>query len=465
VNALEGRLRAELRAESELIGPQSIPRLDLPGRQGRRVALPRAGGRRRWPVWGAPLAAAAAVLAIVAGTLTAIRMTSGTSAQPPATSASSARLPAYYAVTVSGDVVSYTSGGTQYGSSVLGRSIQIRATATGKLVATVSPPAPYNNFPVLTGTADGRTFVFGAERYWGFRGARNPLTGALDPAAPLKFVLLRVGPDGRAHWSELVVPLTVLPGEQPSIALSPDGTKLAVAYGGGGQDAVLRVVPLGSGVAQGWLWPRVPWTPLIQGQGTWTADGRTLVLQQWAVSRSVGGKPPASGTPAGTTAVRIIDTSASAGMGRLLTLRGPAGLSAPWQPFITADGSKLIATTGTGSRAPLTGGEATGEFAVYSTRDGALIRTQARWTWGQSRPGSRPARGPQGPRPAVAWSDPSGSKLLVILPHDGVNRLAVLTGSSVALTGGDLLPGPPGAYAALQSALLGVTGIPSAMTW
>jgi hypothetical protein len=464
VNALEGRLRAELQAESELIRPQSIPGLNLPGRHGRRGTIPRAGGRRRWPVWGAPLAAAAAVLAIVAGTLAAIRMTSGTSAQPPAPG-TSYRLPAYYAVTVSGDVVSYASGGTQYASSVLGRSIQIRATATGKLVATVSPPAPYNNFPVLTGTADGRTFVFGAERYWGFRGVKNPLTGALDPAAPLRFVLLRIGPDGRAHWSALSVPLTVLPGQQPSIALSPDGTKLAVAYGGGGQDAVLRVFPLGSGVAQGWLWPRVPWTPLIQGQGTWTADGRTLVLQQWAVSRSVDGKPPASGTPPGTTAVRIIDTSASAvaaGMGRLLTLRGPAGLSAPWQPFITPDGSKLIATTGTGSRALLAGGgEAAGEFAVYSTRDGALIRIQARWTWSQS----RPARGPQGPMPAVAWSDPSGSKLLVILPHDGVNRLAVLTGSSVALTGGDLLPGPPGAYAALQSALLGVTGIPSAMTW
>ncbi len=467
MNALEGRLRAELQAESELIRPQSIPGLNLPGRHGRRGTIPRAGGRRRWPVWGAPLAASAAVLAIVAGTLAAIRMTSGTSAQPPATSASSARLPAYYAVTVSGDVVSYTSGGTQYGSSVLGRSIQIRATATGNLVATVSPPAPYNNFPVLTGTADGRTFVFGAERYWGFRGVKNPLTGALDPAAPLRFVLLRIGPDGRAHWSALSVPLTVLPGQQPSIALSPDGTKLAVAYGGGGQDAVLRVFPLGSGVAQGWLWPRVPWTPLIQGQGTWTADGRTLVVQQWAVSRDTSGKPPASGTPAGTTAVRIIDTSISAGtagtagMGRLLTLRGPAGLSAPWQPFLTPDGSTLIATTGTGSRARLTGGEATGEFAVYSTRDGALIRTQARWTWSQS----RPARGPQGPMPAVAWSDPSGSKLLVILPRDGVNRLAVLAGGGVTQTGGDLLPGSPGGYGVLQDALLGVAGVPSSMTW
>lgn len=101
----------------------------------------------------------------------------------------------------------------------------------------------------------------------------------------------------------------------------------------------------------------------------------------------------------------------------------------------------------------------------YSTRDGALIRTQARWTWSQSRPASRPAGGPLGPMPAVAWSDDSGSKLLVLLPRDGVNRLAVLADGSVTLIGGDLLPGSPGAYAALQSALLGVSCVPSHMAW
>ncbi|SRR6266568_2706859 len=199
--------------------------------------------------------------------------------------------------------------------------------------------------------------------------------------------------------SELIRPQSIpglnLPGRHGRRGAIPRAGGRAVAYGGGGQDAVLRVFPLGSGVAQGWLWPRVPWTPLIQGQGTWTADRRTLVLQQWDVSRDVGGKPPASDTPAGTTAVRIIDTSASAGtagMGRPLTLRGPAGLSAPWQPFLTPDGSTLIATTGTGSR-------------------------------------------------------------------------ALLAGGGVTLTGGDLLPGSPGGYGVLQDALLGVTGVPSSMTW
>lgn len=75
------------------------------------------------------------------------------------------RLPPYYASTVEGSVVRYVWKGSQDGSTVLGRYIKVRATATGKLVTTISPPKPYNNFILLTGTADGRTFIFGAERY------------------------------------------------------------------------------------------------------------------------------------------------------------------------------------------------------------------------------------------------------------------------------------------------------------
>ena len=48
----------------------------------------------------------------------------------------------------------------------MGRSVKLRATVTGKLLATVSPPKPYNNFSLLTAAANGRMFVFGAMRYW-----------------------------------------------------------------------------------------------------------------------------------------------------------------------------------------------------------------------------------------------------------------------------------------------------------
>ena len=65
----------------------------------------------------------------------------------------------------------------------------------------------------------------------------------------------------------------------------------------------------------------------------------------------------------------------------------------------------------------------------------------------------------------MAWSDPSGSELLVLLPRDGLNRLAVLTGGQVVLAGGGLLPGSPGARAALQDALQDVSAVPPHMTW
>jgi len=345
---------------------------------------------------------------------------------------------------------------------VLGRAIQIRATATGSLVATVSPPAPYNDFAVLTGTPDGRTFVFGAERYWGFRGVRSPLTGSLDPSAPLSFVLLRVTPDGQARWSVLSLPVSIRPGQQPSIALAPDGSRLAVAYGGGGADAILRVITLPTGQSRDWRWPHASWTPLLQGQGAWTADGHTVVLEQWDVVRGAGSLILPYSAPGATTTVWLVGTAAPDGAtspGRPLILHAPPGRIGPGFPFITPDGSELISATNT--RVVSLVSPAQGEFAVYSARTGTLIRTLGPWTWHPA----RPAAAGGGPAPEVAWSDSSGSELLVLLPRDGLNRLAVLTGGRVVLTGGDLLPGSPGAYASLQNALQDVAAVPPHMTW
>jgi hypothetical protein len=457
VNALEGRLRAELRAESELIRPEGIPPLSLPGRNGRRATRPLARDRRRWPGWLTPLAAAAAVLAVVAGALTVTRVTADGPPQRPAAETPYSRLPSYYAVTVIGNVVSYTSGGSQYVSQVPGRSVQIRVTAT------VRPPGPYNDFAVMSGTADGRTFVLGAERYWGFRGAKSPLTGALDQAAPLRFVVLHVTPGGGVRQSGLSLPFAVRPGQQPSIALSPDGARLAVAYGGGGQTAIVRVITLATGQVREWRWPHASWTPLIRGQGSWTASGRTLAIQQWYVARGAAGKTPVAGAQEGTTLVRLVDTTTTAATtpGKLLTLRAPAGLSAPWGAFITPDGAELVATTQTDPRSALSAGRSTGEFAAYSARTGALVRTLSRWTWTR---GQRLAVDQFG-APAVAWSDPSGSRLLVLQPRDGANRLGVLGGGRVVLTGDDLLPGRPEAYARLQAALPDLAGVPPHLTW
>lgn len=77
----------------------------------------------------------------------------------------------------------------------------------------------------------------------------------------------------------------------------------------------------------------------------------------------------------------------------------------------------------------------------------------------------RALRGARFPAPEVAWSDPTGSKLLVLQPLDGLNRLGILAGGRVLLAGSDLLPGQPAAYAGLQGALPGATAVPPHMTW
>lgn len=449
MNTLEGRLTAELRAESELITPESIPALSLPVRnRGPRLL------RGRLPGWLTPLAAAAAVLAIVAGALTLPRVISSGAAPRPGTSG--ARLPRYYAVAVSGNVVTYSRGNYTYASEVLGATVQIRVTGTGRLVTTVRPAPSYSDFMVLTATPDGATFVFGAERYWGFHGTGNPLTGALDTAAPVRFTMLRITPDGHAHLSALSVPVTILPGQQPSIALSPDGTKLAVAYGGAGQPALLRIVTLATGQMSQWQWPRVSWTPQLQGIGTWTADGRTLLLQQSDVVRGEDTKLPMRDS---TASVWLVPTDTPGNPGTQLDLHAPAGQQRPDQPYLTPDGSELLATAGTGTDGVPPRGRSSGEIAVYSARTGALIRTLAPWTWSVAG-----AHGNPFPMPDIAWSDPAGSRLLVLLPHDGLNRLAEISGGGLTLTGG-LLPGNPAAYADLQAALLGGSSVPPHMTW
>jgi hypothetical protein len=53
----------------------------------------------------------------------------------------------------------------------------------------------------------------------------------------------------------------------------------------------------------------------------------------------------------------------------------------------------------------------------------------------------------------------------VLQPHDGAIRLGVLAGGRLVLTGDDLLPGRPEAYARLQAAMADLSGVPAHMTW
>jgi hypothetical protein len=233
---VEDQLRAAGRAVSDQV--RDLPELDLrPERAARRG---RARGFRRWPGagrWLIPMAAAAAVVA-VAGTLVAVknppRVTPATSASPshsaqPAVTAAPVdpeALPRYFVALNGFESFGPPSAPGQSGPAkpLRADSVIVGETLTGERLATISPPAG-STFAGVTGAADDRTFVLDSVRLAG------GLPGTLQPTQPRTWYLLRIRPGATP-----VQTLTPLRFPLPSgadvngIALSPDGTKLAVFY-------------------------------------------------------------------------------------------------------------------------------------------------------------------------------------------------------------------------------------------
>jgi hypothetical protein len=417
VTPLEAQLSSELKAESELVEPGSIPSLQLPGPALRSLGGPRRVrlrrlSPRRWPAWATALAAAAAVLAVIAGALTVAHAISAAGPAEPVSPALYSGVPPYYAYAVSGNIYSTPKSS----ESVIARYVKVRSTASGKLLTTVRPPAPYDAFEGFTGSASDRTFVFAAQWYQHPKQTGTPRIYKLDQKTPLKFMILRITPGGRPQLSPLSLPVKLTEGEAPTFALSPDGTRLAVAYGGSGQPAVVQVITLATGQLHQWVSPKPAATPVLTGIGAWTADGRTLVLGQEVIARNgIISTIPAR--------VRLLDTAApGTDLGtasKLITLRG-AGLIS-W-PFTTPDGTSLISETGRPFKFSQT--TASGALGVFSPRTGALLRTEARW----HRHLGQNDRIGAGFTQAVLWSNFSGSRLVVETPHGNANGIGFLSG-------------------------------------
>jgi hypothetical protein len=427
---LEDRLSVEMTAESELIEPASIPALRLPAQGPGPLSRSRRRGPLRWPAWMTALAAAAAVTAVIVGIFAIADTVSRPGPKPPATGGVSySGIPPYYAYAVQGNTFSRTVHGTQYGDSVIARYVKIRATASGKVVATVSPPAPYNAFESFTGAASDRTFVFAAQRdTYGKTGNERYKQ---DQKTPLKFMILRITPSGHPQFSALSLSETLTAAQQPTLALSPDGTRLAVAYGGSGKTAVVQVITLATGQMRQWVSPRPAGTPVLTGLGDWTSDGRVLAVGQMVIE-------PSGVIRSGPMQMRLIDTAApgtNLAASKLVTLHGARGFSS----FITPDGTKLIGGYG-GIPGRPGGTTESGALGVYSVRTGALLRVVARWQLHGRRALFSRAR------QMVAWSNLSGSRLIVEVPHGKLAEVGFLTG-------GKFTPLPHVALAALLTAM------------
>ena len=378
MNTLEDRIRAAVVQTAEEIAPGSIRPLSLHGQvpSGRRTRAGRAvaSGLRsaRWPRVLIPVAAAASVIAVVAASLAitgnlsegrsaaaraqagqpgtgAIRPGKAPQTVSPASRAALASVPGYY--------VAMTPGGMG-----MNNRAQVRATATGAVLATVAAPAPYNTFSWVSAAADDRTFVLAAQEWTPIPpGGASGSIEKRDDDTPTRFFVLHLSPDGRTDRLS-PLPIPVQPGSVwiDGIALSPDGSKLAVAVNANGAaetNPAIAVYTVATGAKTEWTWPgravignQKPWGSSL----SWTADGRTLAFQIVPANGTVEVRLLDTGAPGGTMPSRLgVEWTGGGVTGASgVVIRGsrtsPANSLGSYNTLITPDGTKIVCrTTGT----------------------------------------------------------------------------------------------------------------------
>jgi hypothetical protein len=419
MNTLEDRVRWALRETAEDISPADVPLLRRP--EGARLG--RAGqGRlaRGWRGWLTPLAAAAAVAAVLAATLTLTGGRGQSGQHGTGQDALLARAPRHYIV--------LTNTGRSHGWP---RQAQVRATRTGRIVATRTVPRPDNAFLMVAAAASVGRYVLAAQRMGvehrkviGLSGqpVSRKTVAVQVPAGPIHFYQLRISSSGQVSGlSPLPVPAPPAGAYLSGLALTPDGRKLAVATQAGGPRAggprpgpEIKVDTLATGAQRVWTWPGAqPIEESLGGTGSalsWAADDRTL-----AFARLIDGRYK----------VRLLDTMAP---GNSLAASRPA-LSLDWTgmspsrrfihgravnntdtfgALLTPDGSKIVVATVTQSFHPLTSEFA---FTEFSARTGKVVAVLGRWWFTRRWPEQEQA---------VLWTNADGSTLLVLAHRPGL---------------------------------------------
>ena len=399
MNTLEGKLTAALRETGEEITGGSVPPLILdPPR--RPLCAPGNASRRRWLTRLTPLAAAAAVAAVIAaslaisatfhGRIQAAGAAAGRSGGAPAGGPGALRkVPPYY-VSLTGPSNTHILGGQR---------AEVRATTTGAVLATIRPPRPFGAFTWVSGASDDRTFILAAQRYWTILpGNRGANAQERDDTTPTRFFEVNFTPSTRtARLTELAIPGKVSTQQLAGVALSPDGTKLALDL-----RRSIQVITLATGAKREWLWPRGGWVGNFKPYGqvlSWTADGRKLAFQQW------GGKFD------NTAHVRILDTTApgSSLLAAKLVVTFPNKLGVlTLEPgsdnaLITPDGSKIVVGTMTQARKSYA---TKMEITEFSARTGNIEHSMDQFRF------VSPAC-----CQVALWSDSSGAVLIVSDPR------------------------------------------------
>jgi hypothetical protein len=414
MNTPEDRVRQALREAAEDISWTDVPPLRLPDRAGRgRLAR----GWRAWPPWLTPLAAAAAVAAVLAATLT---LTGGPArpGHPTRSDGQLASVPRYY--------VTLANTGRSRGWP---RQAEVRATRTGRIVATLAAPRPDNAFIMVAAASGVGRYVLAAQRMAiEHEATLVPVSGAPTvqrrgsiavqvPAGPIRFYQLRISSSGQVSaLSPLPVPALPAGADLSGLALTPDGRKLAVAIriGGPRPGPEIQVDTLATGAQRVWTWPGAqPIAESLGGTGSalsWAADDSTL-----AFLRQIDGQcrvrlldttAPGSSLAASLLALSLNETGNATSRrfshGRAVNNAVTSGA------LLTPDGSKIVVATVTQSMHPLTSEFA---FTEFSARTGKVVAVLGRWRFLR--------RWPEQDQ-AVLWTNADGSTLLVLAHRPGV---------------------------------------------
>jgi hypothetical protein len=454
VTTLEDTLRAVARSAAAEITPDSIRPLDL-SRVPRSARL-----RRRWRAGTLiPLAVTAVVAAMVAAVLVAV---TGLGAQPPASTAGppgwSHAVPRYF-VALTSAVRTPLGGPSQVPAGARVLNASVRATATGQELAKVAAPHPFVTFRGVTAAADDKTFVLAATRTVvtsrtlisdgasqvsagrpapaGFANLAVPrpaAAGAVAARLAVGFFLLRYHASAPGARLTRLPIRTVAPAARlQGMALSPDGSRLAVALGG----QEIRVYSLHSGTARAWT-TAGPTAPGARLTGlSWTSDGRFVGFDavDWD-GRAPGLNALNTGGP---------DTGGAAGSlpaASRIVLRaggpvpGTGGLRCLDRAMLAPDGITVACAAVRRSRASPRGQLA--GFAEFSARTGTLLRYLAA---GRTR-----VAGIAGAAPQLLWISHAGGRLIA---RAGGPAGLIGSGQAVALPGS----GPPASRSAAMGSL------------
>jgi hypothetical protein len=253
------------------------------------------GPRHRWGAWLAPAAAAAAVIAL-AISLVAVRDTpNGGSAPTTSPVTAPGAVPQYYLT------FSQPAGDT---TKPVG--LELRSTLTGKTLDTLQPPRGLS-FAGITGAADDRTFVADAHR------EPYGVTGSMARSRTWYLVrMVGTGSGASLTMTKLPIPATQVGAEVLGIALSPDGTKLAVGTTpwttATNVRQTLRVYSVATGaVLRTWTTP--PGEEVIEGAGGYGGDPNSSL--SWTSNRTLAflRGVRAAGSPAFRMQMMTLDIS------------------------------------------------------------------------------------------------------------------------------------------------------------